>query len=125
MGIRRRSRPGNIVGGESVEFYVSTQNLADASIKGTMWNVVTNPEGVVCAEFTAVGEVLDYNSPYAMLYPEETMGCEVIDTNSVRIISTPDEPWTWSPLHKDIAHITVTFDEAAIGTYAVSSYVKP
>lgn len=116
---------GSIIGGETIEFYVSTENKANAPITGTMWNVVSNPGGVACADFAYhEARVLDGDG-VTELYPFAPIGCEPINLTSVRFITTPTEPWTWAANHYDIAHIKVTFEEAAFGTYSVSTYVKP
>ena len=113
----------SIVGGESVEFFVSTHNLANISTTGTMWNVVSNPWGVTCAEFTSLtASVLHPDG--TSWFPSNPIGCVPIDAYSVRLISTPSEPWTWAAGHEDIADVSATFATNALGTYTLSSYVK-
>jgi hypothetical protein len=119
---------GTIIGGETVQFYVSTNNKANSPITGTMWNVVSNTEGVTCADFASLSaNVLDYDTGVE-IYPTAPIVCVAmspVDPNAVRMITTPSEPWTWAALHKDIAHVTMTFEEAAHGTYTLTTYVKP
>jgi len=113
---------GPIYGGESIELFVSTQNLASVSITGTMWNIVANEDGITCGDFSSLtARVLNMDGTEK--YPSETIGCEVIDANSVRLITTPTEPWTWAVGLHDIADITAVFEEGAHGTYIVSTYV--
>jgi hypothetical protein len=117
---------GSIIGGETVQFYVSTENKANVPISGIMWNVVSNPDGVTCADFDSISaEVLHPDG--TAWFPTSVIGCVAIvgSETSVRMITTPTETWTWASSYKDIAHITVTFNEASHGTYTVSSYVKP
>jgi hypothetical protein len=113
----------SIVGGESVEFYVSTHNLATLPITGTMYNVVSNPWGVSCSDFTSLtASVLHPDgTPW---FPSGAIGCTAINAYSVRLISTPSEPWTWAAGHEDIADISATFATNALGTYTLTSYVK-
>jgi hypothetical protein len=114
-----------IIGGETVHLYVSTENKASAPVTGTMWNVVSNPDGVTCNDFDASASVLNYDSPYAEMYTSTIIGCEAINLESVRLITTNPEPWTWAEGHKDIASITIVFEEAAHGTYSLSTQVVP
>jgi len=118
---------GNIVGGETIEFYVSTENKASVPITGTMWNIVSNPLGVTCDDFVSLTAASTIgNSATEGWYSFAPIGCvQGTDGYSVRLITTPTEIWQWSANHYDVAHVIATFKTNAVGTYTLTTYVKP
>jgi hypothetical protein len=116
---------GAIFGGQSVDVYVSTENLANVSITGTMWTVISNPQGLTCEDFSSMQEqVLDFDTLAPKNALHDVFDCSPLNATSIRLQTTPTEPWEWDPLHKDIAHIQVVFKANAVGTYSVSTNVN-
>lgn len=117
---------GNIKGGESVTFWVKTKNLADASISGTVYNVINNPSGISCADFASLASTdTGINPAFAEIDTTGALACYQLDEFNVRLKTTPTEPWTWSAGHEDNGKFTVKFATNAVGTYTVTSYVQP
>jgi hypothetical protein len=124
---------GIIKGGESVEFYTLTQNLASVATSGTSWNVVSNPLGVTCNDFTITNVMTRSRTPIGGIWPvswtDTTTGyglvCGTIDAYNVRIKVSPTEPWSWPANYEDNMHFTIKFATAASGTYTLTSTIIP
>ena len=120
---------GEIKGGESVEFYTLTQNHANVATTGKSWNVVSNPTGVTCADFTVTNVMTRSGTIGGTLSgwvdTTSVIGCEPINLQNVRIKVSPSEPWSWPANYEDNMHFTIKFATAASGTYTLTSTILP
>lgn len=116
----------DVHGGETITLYVRSKNLADAEIIGFEEAIVTNWDGVTCADFESVkfrtdsiyGD-LGYGEEHDLIALDE---CYQIDANRVYFGSTNSE---WGAGETDVTKIVVTFEEAAFGTYTFTYRVVP
>lgn len=110
-------------GGETQTITATTTNQANVPITGMVENIVTNSEGVTCADFDSViatttdGTTTD--GPYDLIALNL---CNVIDSNNVQFSYGPT-PITWIAGQVDVTTIEATFNQAAVGTYTFSSQV--
>jgi len=112
----------SIYGGETVTFYVRTENKADATITGDGKNIVTNPSGVTDADFSLVqAKTWTSSSGWTEWYP--LTGTQV-ETWKLKFAYGPDL-LTWAAGQVDVTQIEVTFVGAASGTYTFTSQVIP
>ena len=110
------------IAGETVTFYVKTINNANAPITGNGENIVTNPSGVTCADFSLVQARTSTNG--GAWSPWYTPVFSITNWYTVDFAYGPT-PITWSAGQVDITQIEVTFEAAASGTYTFTSQVVP
>ena len=128
----------DVSGGETLTLYLMSENLADAEITGFEEVIVSNPEGITCADFTSVKVWVD--SIYGDLgYGSENDALLICvqnddDLNSVKFdstiiddLETPEIEGlsTWGAGETDVTKIEVTFNTAAAGTYTITYQIVP
>ena len=136
----------NVYGGETLTFYAKTKNMASAEIIGNIANIVTNADGLTCADFVSVvvtttstyedaGDVQDRviagcteNSstiyvcgPYDLI---DLTLCSPINSTAV-LFSYGPTPIDWAKKQIDVNGIVVTFKTNALGTYVFTNRVVP
>jgi len=114
----------NVLGGETVTFYVKTINKADASITGDGKNIVTNPSGVTDADFSQV-RARTYTSTSGGWTDWYNLTCSQVYSWKVEFAYGPTPSMTWAPGQIDITEVSVTFVGNAYGTYTFTSQVVP
>ena len=120
----------DVLGGETVTFYVKTINNANVEITGEANNVVTNWAGVTCNDFAKVelrttsdwGTTWDPASGY---YDLIALGLCSQNGNYKVEFSYGPVPIVWAAGQVDITEVKVTFDAAAFGTYTITSQIVP
>ncbi len=112
---------GTMHGGGEKTLYVRTENLANKSITGNVTNLVTNPNGVTCADFISVNVSTNNGTVYDLI---ALSSCTEPNANTVKFAYAP-EPNTWNAFQVDINKIVVTFKVNAVGTYNFTSQIIP
>lgn len=113
----------SIYGGDSALINITTENLASVPVTGTTKNLVTNPLGLNCSDFTSV-EITTYtNGTFVGTWELIGLGnCLVVDNETVEFLFGP-QPTTWTAGQIDEMEINVTFPVNAFGTYTLESQV--
>lgn len=114
-------------GGESVTFYVKTQNHANVAITGTGQNIVTSP-GITCDHFFSVVATTTTNGVIGNSTDLiEANLCEQADKDGVDRVafSYGPDPITWVAGQIDKTSLVVTFQSNVVGTYTVQSTIIP
>ena len=109
-------------GGQSITFYVKTENLANVAITGIGENIVTNWAGVTCNDFTVQARTdsgLGYSDWYT---PTCSQG---IDNWYIVFAYGPSPSTEWQVEQVDVTEIVVTFEGDADGTYIFTSQILP
>jgi hypothetical protein len=130
-----------VEGGETVSFFMQTDTLANVPITGRLENLITNPVGITCADFSDIrgrvktngGDWSDWNifdlTPIAGSMPDYDVGgafkCYEVDANTIQLSFTPTSPWTWPAApYEDVIEVSATFMPAALGSYTLTSEIK-
>ena len=116
----------SIRGGESITFYVKTQNNADIEITGNAENIVEeNSLGVTCADFESVlATTTTDSSPITYDLIEMGLCSQGEDDNHV-VFSYGPIPIVWETKEIDETTVVVTFKTDAVGTYTFTSQIVP
>lgn len=110
-------------GGQSITFYVKTENLANVAITGNGKNVVTNWRGVICGDFTSVQARTKTNTGgYSAWYAPT---CSIVDDYHVEFAYGPTPSIEWQAEQVDITEIVVVFEGDADGIYTFTSQILP
>lgn len=130
-------------GGQSITFYVKTENIANVAITGNGKNVVENWARVTCIDFTSVsatttstylnpGDVpqnvkdsCTWISDIVWRCGPYPLTCLGIDDYHVEFAYGPTPSITWSAGQVDITKVVVTFKGDADGTYVFTSQILP
>lgn len=113
----------SIYGGETVSLNITTENLASVPITGTVENLVSNPLGLNCSDFTTIQVTTYTNGTYVGSWELIGLGnCIIIDNTTVEFLFGP-QPTTWSIGQIDEMEINVSFPSNAFGTYTLTSQV--
>jgi len=113
----------SIYGGETVSLNITTENLASVPITGTVENLVTNPLGLNCSDFTSVTVTTYTNSVFVGTWELIGLGnCAIVDNTTVEFLFGP-QPTTWSPGQIDEMEIAVAFPTNVFGTYTLTSQI--
>lgn len=110
-------------GGESITFYVKTQNHANIAITGTSQNIVTSP-GITCDDFVSVVATTTTDDP-ALPYDLIALGlCSKVNYNKVAFSYGP-VPIVWEAEEIDKTEVVVTFQPNTVGIYTIETKVIP
>lgn len=113
-------------GGESITFYVMTENHADVSIEGNVKNIVENSKGVTCDDFVSVDATTTTDGIEMGTWDLiEFDLCEQGDDDYQVVFSFGLNPMTWIAEQIDITEVVVTFKTDAVGTYTFTSEIVP
>lgn len=117
-------------GGETMTLYIMSANLADAEISGFEEAIVSNIEGVTCADFESI--IVRVDSIYGDLgygTPQDVIdlgACFEFETgvDAYVKIGSPGNS-LWGVGETDVSEIVVTFQPNAEGTYTFTYQVIP
>jgi len=113
----------SIYGGETISFSVKTKNHANTAITGNAKNIVSNPSGLTCEDFSLVRAKTRPPSGQDQWY-DITSTCTEIDAYHVEFAYGPT-PIIWAAGQEDITDIEATFKPNAFGTYTYTSQIVP
>ena len=115
----------DVLGGETVTFYVKTINNADAEIIGNCKNIVTST-GITCADFTSVKARTYSNGAWTPLY-DITSTCALVSghPNQRQFSYGPTPCIHWAPGQIDITEVVITFEDNVVGAYTMTSQIVP
>lgn len=111
----------DVHGGETVTFYVKTENKADATITGNASNIVINYDGLTDDDFSLVRARTYSGGLWSDWY---TLTGSPINGWTVEFAYGPN-PIIWAAGQIDITQVEVTFEEAASGVYTFTSQIIP
>lgn len=103
----------NIYGGETTLIYQTITNQANANIPASIYNTVTNPSGITCADFKAirVDNVLGNHA------------CVDVDSNTV-MIKVFNDDGIYAPNTIEEHEYELTFLYNATGDYSFNTVMK-
>jgi len=111
-----------VFGGETVSVNIKTENLANVSVTGRVENLVSNPLGLNCGDFTSV--IVSAYTDTVFQGTWDLVGtCYVVNATSVGFLFGPQPTNTWIAGQIDEMEIVVTFPTNAFGTYSLTSQI--